>query len=72
MFYLSRVLRKTFFFAYLKTKAQTAALISDFVFSLLSKDNVNSLNFLMPDNIAVIYLKFKQKAQTLGKFIKKK
>ena len=32
---------------------------------------VRFLNFRTPENFAVIYLKFKQKAQTLGYFIKK-
>ena len=32
---------------------------------------VKFLNFRTPENFAVIYLKFKQKAQTLGFFVKK-
>ena len=32
---------------------------------------VKFLNFRMPENLAVIYLKFKQKAQTLGYLVKK-
>ena len=35
------------------------------------KGTVKFLNFLTPENFAVIYLKFKQKAQTLGYFVKK-
>ena len=32
---------------------------------------VNSLNFQTPENFAVIYLKFKQRGQTLGYLVKK-
>ena len=32
---------------------------------------VNFLNFRTPENFAVIYLKFKRKAQTLGYLVKK-
>ena len=32
---------------------------------------VKFLNFRTPENVAVIYLKFKQKAQTLGYSVKK-
>ena len=32
---------------------------------------VKFLNFRTPENFAVIYLKFKQKAQTLGYFVKR-
>ena len=32
---------------------------------------VKFLNFRTQENLAVIYLKFKQKAQTLGYFVKK-
>ena len=32
---------------------------------------VKFLNFRTPENIAVIYLKFKQRGQTLGNFTKK-
>ena len=31
-----------------------------------TKDTIKFLNFRMPENFAVIYLKFKQRAQTLG------
>ena len=34
-------------------------------------DTVKFLNFRTPEKFAVIYLKFKQKAQTLGYFVKK-
>ena len=35
------------------------------------RDTVKFLNFRMPEKFAAIYLKFKQKAQTLGYFVKK-
>ena len=35
------------------------------------KSNVKFLNFRMPENLAVIYLNFKQRGQTFGYFIKK-
>ena len=35
------------------------------------KPTVKFLNFLKPENFAVNYLKFKQRSQTLGYFIKK-
>ena len=43
---------------------------------LLNNDSENActvkfLNFRTPENFAVIYLKFKQRGQTLGYFVKK-
>ena len=37
----------------------------------LEKNTVKFLNFRTPENFAVFYLKFKQKAQTFGHFAKK-
>ena len=36
-----------------------------------NKLTIEFLNFRMPENFAVIYLKFKQRGQTLGYFVKK-
>ena len=38
---------------------------------LEKKNTVKFLNFQAPENFAVIYLKFKQRGQTLGHFLKK-
>ena len=62
--------------------AVTAKLICVFVFAyakcwfshdvahLLNNTTVKFLNFWTPENFAVIYLKFKQRGQTLGYFVK--
>ena len=38
---------------------------------MIFMNTVKFLNFGMPENFAVIYLKFKQRGQTLGYFVKK-
>ena len=40
------------------------------IFLSLNKTTVKFLNFGMPEIIAVIYLKFKQRDQTFGYFVK--
>ena len=37
----------------------------------LQKHTVKFLNFWMPENFAIIYLKFKKRGQTYGYFVKK-
>ena len=44
--------------------------VSTFVICCL-ESTVKFLNFRMPENIAVIYPKFKQRHQIIGNFIKK-
>ena len=46
-------------------------LLSKLVKSVPRRDTVKFLNFRTPENFAVIYLKFKQRGQTLVCFIKK-